>query len=115
MNDWEVRVISESQQMRDRIRWLEKGLKKISDEDSELTRKGLQIFAQSILDGEPTTADEYNESQEIEGIELKHEARDTMQEDEKLVFEEQFGNNDKQHDKNAEIAEYDRKYWEEEE
>ena len=84
------------------------------------------MLSQSILDGEPTTADEYNESQEIEGIELKHESENTMQEDEKLVFEEQFGgdtgvdadyfsNNDKQHDKNAEIAEYDRKYWEEEE
>ena len=113
MNDWEVRVISESQQMRDRIRWLEDGLKQIAGGWSEYAW-GKQ--AQSILDGEPTTADEYNESQEIEGIELKHEARDTMQEDEKLVFEEQFGgDNDKQHDKNAEIAEYDRKYWEEEE
>ena len=123
MNDWEIRVISESQQMRDRIRWLEDGLKQIAGGWSEYAW-GKQ--AQSILDGEPTTADEYNESQEIEGIELKHEARDTMQEDEKLVFKEQFGGdtgvdadylskNDKQHDKNAEIAEYDRKYWEEEE
>ena len=112
MSDWEVRVISESQQMRDRIRWLELGLKKIIEHSLD---KIIKEMAQAYLDGEPTTADEYNESQKIEGIELKHEARDTMQEDEKLVFEEQFGNNDKQHDKNAEIAEYDRKYWEEEE
>ena len=49
-------------------------------------------IVQSRLDGEPTTADEYNESQEIEGIELKHEVENTMQEDEKLVFEEQFRN-----------------------
>ena len=112
MNDWEVRVISETQQLRDRIRWLEKGLREIFNVSNDL---GIRILSQSTLDGEPTTADEYNESQEIEGIELKHEAGNTMQEDEKLVFEEQFGNNDKQHDKNAEIAEYDRKYWEEEE
>ena len=120
MNDWEVRVISETQQLRDRIKWLEDGLKEImkisknmniSSDESRIVH-----IVQSTLDGEPTTADEYNESQEIEGIELKHEAIDTMQEDEKLVFEEQFGgDNDKQHDKNAEIAEYDRKYWEEEE
>ena len=130
MNDWEVRVINETQQLRDRIKWLENGLKEImkisknmniSSDESRIVH-----IVQSTLDGEPTTADEYNESQEIEGIELKHEVENTMQEDEKLVFEEQFGgdtgvdadyfsNNDKQHDKNAEIAEYDRKYWEEEE
>ena len=112
MSDWEVRVISESQHMRDRIKWLELGLKMIIKHSLD---EEVKQMAQAYLDGEPTTADEYNESQKIEGIELKHEARDTMQEDEKLVFEEQFGNNDKQHDKNAEIAEYDRKYWEEEE
>ena len=115
MNDLEVRVISESQQLRDRIRWLEDGLRGLITQDEYFLGSDLRELAQSILDGEPTTADEYNESQEIEGIELKHEAGNTMQEDEKLVFEEQFGNNDKQHDKNAEIAEYDRKYWEEEE
>ena len=72
MNDWEVRVISESQQMRDRIIWLEDGLKQIAGGWSEYAW-GKQ--AQSILDGEPTTADEYNESQEIEGIELKQELK----------------------------------------
>ena len=94
MNDWEVRVISETQQLRDRIKWLENGLKEImkisknmniSSDESRIVH-----IVQSTLDGEPTTADEYNESQEIEGIELKHE-------------------------QNAEIAEYDRKYWEVEE
>ena len=126
MNDWEVRVISESQQMRDRIRWLEDGLRKLITQDEYFLGSDLREIAQALLDGEPTTADEYNKSQKIEGIELKHEDRDTMQEDEKLVFKEQFGGdtgvdadylskNDKQHDKNAEIAEYDRKYWEEEE
>ena len=90
MNDWEVRVISETQQLRDRIRWLEDGLRGLITQDEYFLGSDLRELAQSILDGEPTTADEYNESQEIEGIELKHE-------------------------QNAEIAEYDRKYWEEEE
>ena len=79
MNDWEVRVISETQQLRDRIKWLENGLKEImkisknmniSSDESRIVH-----IVQSTLDGEPTTADEYNESQEIEGIELKHELK----------------------------------------
>ena len=72
MNDWEVRVISETQQLRDRIKWLEKGLREIFNVSNDL---GIRILSQSILDGEPTTADEYNESQEIEGIELKQELK----------------------------------------
>ena len=72
MNDWEVRVINETQQLRDRIKWLEKGLREIFNVSNDL---GIRILSQSILDGEPTTADEYNESQEIEGIELKQELK----------------------------------------
>ena len=53
-------LLLENEKQRNKIKWLEKGLKKITDEDSNLTRKGLQIFAQAILDGEPTTADKYN-------------------------------------------------------
>ena len=52
----------------DRIKWLEDGLKEMVNWarlDEETVK-----FAQSILDGEPTTADEYNESQEIELSEL---------------------------------------------
>ena len=79
MSDWEVRVISETQQLRDRIKWLENGLKEIikisknmniSSDESRIVH-----IVQSTLDGEPTTADEYNESQEIEGIELKQELK----------------------------------------
>ena len=79
MNDWEVSVISETQQLRDRIKWLENGLKEImkisknmniSSDESRIVH-----IVQSTLDGEPTTADEYNESQEIEGIELKKELK----------------------------------------
>jgi hypothetical protein len=90
MNDWEVRVISETQQLRDRIKWLEDGLKEIMKISKNMTESRTMInsmrnissdesrivhIVQSTLDGEPTTADEYNESQEIEGIELKQELK----------------------------------------
>tara|TARA_R100000656_G_scaffold60656_3_gene47002 strand:- start:1719 stop:2165 length:447 start_codon:yes stop_codon:yes gene_type:complete len=55
-----------------KVRWLEKGLKLVikiaNDKES-----GLSMAAQAVLDGEPTTADEHN----------------TMQEDEKLVYEDE--------------------------
>jgi len=44
-----------------RVRWLEKGLKliiKLANDDES----GLVMAAQSILDGEPTTADEHNKN-----------------------------------------------------
>jgi hypothetical protein len=81
-----------------RVSWLEKGLKLVikiaNDRES-----GLVMAAQAILDGEPTTADEHNEyftPKEIVYISdvnkeiAKEWKNDTMQEDEKLVFEEQF-------------------------
>ena len=122
MNDWEVRVISETQQLRDRIKWLEDGLKEIMKISKNMTESRTMInsmrnipsdesrivhIVQSRLDGEPTTADEYNESQEIEGIELKKELKSQYSDVDiaKSMIDEQ----------NAEIAEYNRKYWEEEE
>jgi len=73
-------ITSLEQELELRIECLENGLKSIiklskdrfftSDLQDEST---LTLIAQSILDGEPTTADKYN----------------TMQEDEKLVFEEE--------------------------
>jgi len=69
MNDWEVRVISETQQLRDRIKWLELGLKMVIKHSLE---EEVYKMAQAYLDGEPTTADEYNESQKIEGTEIKY-------------------------------------------
>ena len=62
--------------------WYKHGLSKIIDmivwnkylNDSEKLVEAKSIVM-SYLDGEPTTADEHN----------------TMQEDEKLIFEEQFG------------------------
>ena len=48
--------------LHDRIQWLEKGLKLVikiaNDKES-----GIVMAAQSVLDGEPTTADEYNISE----------------------------------------------------
>ena len=60
--------------------WYKKTLKKIEDimsSDKDIADKYLEIYkyTRTALDGEPTTADEHN----------------TMQEDEKLVYEEDFG------------------------
>ena len=98
MSDFTVRVRNERQRLRDRINWLEKGLKQIAGGWSEYDW-GKE--AQSILDGEPTTADEFNESQQLEGIELKQELESEYDSDIDEL--------------NAELAEYDRKYWNEEE
>jgi hypothetical protein len=56
-----------------RVEWLEKGLKEIVN--ANVSTLYIKQKAQSILDGEPTTADEYN--------------KDTMQEDEILMYEEE--------------------------
>ena len=102
MSDFTVRVRSERQNLRDRIKWLEEGLNKLINHYSYTTvPKEVRNIAQSYLDGEPTTADEYNESQQLEGIELKQELESEYDSDMDEV--------------NAEIAEYDRKYWGEEE
>jgi len=109
VSDFTVRVRNERQNLRDRIQWLEKGLKEIiknmlgkpmksRDHTDAIIILGM---ARTYLDGEPTTADEFNESQHLEGIELKQELESEYDSDMDEV--------------NAEIAEYDRKYWEEEE
>ena len=65
-----------------RVEWLEKGLKQFIDgeifkdiDDNELIEfvKDISI---AILDGEPTTADEFNETQIQEGEELMKEYGD---------------------------------------
>lgn len=45
------------EELKNRIKWLEKGLKDIKGWTRETE---IQDVAQAILDGEPTTADEYN-------------------------------------------------------
>ena len=48
-------ITSLEQELESRIEWLEKGLKEIANKTL-----GLDDMIQSILDGEPTTADEHN-------------------------------------------------------
>ena len=67
-------ITSLEQELESRIEWLEKGLKEIANGRNDMNPLYVKQQAQSILDGEPTTADEYN----------------TMKEDEKLVFEDDF-------------------------
>jgi superfamily I DNA and/or RNA helicase len=69
--------MSKNQQQKD---WYKKTLEKIDNimsSDKDIADKYLEIYkyTRTALDGEPTTADEHN----------------TMQEDEKLVYEEDFG------------------------
>ena len=76
-----------------RIRWLEDGLKEvmkisknmnISSDESRIVH-----IVQSTLDGEPTTADKYNAKAKLE-LEKVNRGLDTMKEDEKLVYEDDF-------------------------
>lgn len=79
MSDFTVKIRNERQNLRNRIEWLEKGLKEFVDgeifkdiDDNELI-EFVKDISTAILDGEPTTADEFNESQQLEGIQLKEE------------------------------------------
>jgi len=55
---YEEIVTSKEQELIMRIEWLEKGLKEMY---KSTTIKNIQDTITSILDGEPTTADRYNE------------------------------------------------------
>ena len=53
---------NEIQELQSRIDWLEKGLKEINNHYSYTdVPRYVRHIAQSYLDGEPTTADEFNE------------------------------------------------------
>ena len=71
-----------------RVRWLEKGLKEMADGRDDMNPIYVKQQAQSILDGEPTTADKYNAKAKLE-LEKVNRGLDTMKEDEKLVYEEE--------------------------
>ena len=79
--------------------WYRHGLREILDsivwEDQTDEAKVLKVksIALSHLDGEPTTADESNVVyiSDVNKEIAKEWKKDTMQEDEKLVFKEQFG------------------------
>ena len=53
-------ITSLEQELELRIEWLEKGLKEIADGRDDMNPIYVKQQAQSILDGEPTTADEHN-------------------------------------------------------
>jgi len=57
-------VTSLEQELELRIEWLENGLKEIANGRDDMNAIHVKQQAQSILDGEPTTADEYNTSPE---------------------------------------------------
>ena len=53
-------ITSLNQELESRIEWLEKGLKEIANGRDDMNTIYVKQQAQSILDGELTTADEYN-------------------------------------------------------
>ena len=53
-------ITSLEQELELRIEWLEKGLKEIANGRDDMNGIYIKQQAQSILDGEPTTADEHN-------------------------------------------------------
>ena len=54
---------NEIRELQSRVDWLEKGLKEITEQEgsSHNEFENLKQIAQLYLDGEPTTADEFNE------------------------------------------------------
>ena len=81
------RITSLDQELELRIEWLEKGLKEIANGRDDMNPLYLKQQAQAILDGEPTTADKYNAKAKLE-LEKVNRGLDTMKEDEKLVYED---------------------------
>ena len=57
-------ITSLDQELELRIEWLENGLKEIVNGRDDMNGIYIKRQAQLILDGEPTTADEYNTSPE---------------------------------------------------
>jgi hypothetical protein len=59
-------ITSLEQELELRIEWLENGLKEIANGRDDMNPIYVKQQAQSILDGEPTTADEYNAKAKLE-------------------------------------------------
>jgi len=53
-------LLRHSIELEDKIKWLENGLKEIANGRDDMNGIYIKQQAQSILDGEPTTADEHN-------------------------------------------------------
>ena len=74
-------LLRHSGELEERVKWLEKGLNEIYQDlvgkpmkkRNHKDAQRLLAMVQSISDGEPTTADEYNESQIQEGEDLMKE------------------------------------------
>lgn len=84
-------ITSLEQELELRIEWLEKGLKKIANGRDDMNPLYLKQQAQAILDGEPTTADEYNAKAKIElekvnkGLNVLTSGMDALAKDKKYV------------------------------
>ena len=59
-------ITSLEQELELRIEWLEKGLKEIANGRDDMNPLYLKQQAQATLDGEPTTADEYNDEEDVQ-------------------------------------------------
>ena len=84
-------ITSLEQELELRIEWLEKGLKEIANGRDDMNPLYLKQQAQAILDGEPTTADEYNAKAKIElekvnkGLNVLTSGMDALAKDKKYV------------------------------
>ena len=67
--------------LHDRIQWLENGLKEIANGRDDMNAIYVKQQAQSTLDGEPTTADEYNEK----SVNVITSGMDALSKDKKYV------------------------------
>ena len=54
-------LLRHSIKLETRIKWLENGLKEIANGRDDMNGIYIKQQAQAVLDGEPTTADEYND------------------------------------------------------
>ena len=72
-------LLRHSGELEEKVKWYKKTLKKIEDimswDDKDIEEKYWEIYeyVRTALDGEPTTADEYNEAQIQEGEDLMKE------------------------------------------
>jgi len=73
-------ITSLDQELKSRIEWLERGLKEIANGRDDMNPIYIKQQAQSILDGEPTTADKYNDViSQYEDHEIQSEIKNFVQ------------------------------------
>jgi len=59
-------LLRHSIKLETRIKWLENGLKEIANGRDDMNGIYIKQQAQATLDGEPTTADEYNDEEDVQ-------------------------------------------------